>query len=224
MANTQSLDLESSSSQYASRAANALFDFGTGPFTLECWFKRESTTFGGFLVKSTTDSAGYVLRNDNGTVVFRCGNGTNQDSTDAYTLNDTSWHHFAGVRDGSKLHLYVDTVEVGTAATDNARNTDTAGNVVIGPYRSEDLAINFSDGLIDEVRIWSDARTPTEIASNWKKDVTGQTGLVAYWKLNGAWTDESGNSLTLSNSGSPSFSTTVPFPDYLTDSGFFAFL
>ena len=41
------------------------------------------------------------------------------------------------------------------------------------------------DGLIDEVRIWNDKRTSTEISNNYQTQLNGnEAGLVAYWMLN----------------------------------------
>ncbi|HOS41940.1 MAG TPA: hypothetical protein PLG31_19595, partial [Spirochaetota bacterium] len=40
-------------------------------------------------------------------------------------------------------------------------------------------------GRIDDVRIWSDARSDVEIAANYNAELVGnEAGLVAYWKFN----------------------------------------
>ena len=55
------------------------------------------------------------------------------------------------------------------------------------------------DGKIDELRIWNDARTVTEIKSNIFKELDGnEANLTAYYKMS----DGSGTSLTDNSSNS----------------------
>jgi len=58
------------------------------------------------------------------------------------------------------------------------------------------FASNFScfNGLFDELRVWSVARTRDEIMTTYTKAVVGnEPGLVGYWKLQGDCHDYSGN-------------------------------
>lgn len=72
---------------------------------------------------------------------------------------------------------------------------------------------NFIHSLVDDVRIWNVERTESQISVNNNKVLTGgETGLVAYYKLDNAVTDSqtSGlNNLTANNA--PTYSTTIAF-------------
>ena len=60
--------------------------------------------------------------------------------------------------------------------------------------------------------MWSDIRTASEIADNAGVELTGSEGnLVGYWKLNNDYTDETSNGNDLTASGSPVFSTNIPW-------------
>lgn len=63
------------------------------------------------------------------------------------------------------------------------------------------------DGLIDEVRVWNDIRTQTEVEDNMLTSLTGsESGLVAYWNLNNNADDLTSNGNDLTLSGSPTYS------------------
>lgn len=75
---------------------------------------------------------------------------------------------------------------------------------------------DFFEGLIDDARLFSDIRTPTELS--FYKDIelsATEGGLQAYYKFNNASTDLTANSNDLTVSGA-TYSTTVPFLDSST--------
>ena len=114
--------------------------------------------------------------------LWNSGNGT--ESTNAVKVNvisdsaiSTGWHFFVctysapadATTAADGMILYVDGVAVGSAATNNASYTsmiDTATKVRIGSQLSAAAANeNFFEDKIDEVSIFSDVLTPTEVAS-----------------------------------------------------------
>ena len=104
---------------------------------------------------------------------------------DAFPLN--TWQHVAFVADGDSLYLYRNGIVVaGPVDYDNTLK-NTFNYLALGA-KSDDSGGNAGytwDGKIDEVRIWSDARTLSEIRANMYKELTGsETNLVAYYKLN----------------------------------------
>ncbi|MFT7231253.1 MAG: hypothetical protein ACI8TA_000459, partial [Cyclobacteriaceae bacterium] len=102
--------------------------------------------------------------------------------TPAY-FTDGDWHHVAGVYDGTDIRIYVDGVETGTptAKTGNLVH-NTSGHSNIGAYNNG--ALEFFNGGIDEVRIWSTARTAGEILTNVNTTLTVVTGLEASYNFN----------------------------------------
>jgi hypothetical protein len=68
-------------------------------------------------------------------------------------------------------------------------------------------------------RVWSDIRSEAEIQTNYQRELAGnEDNLVAYWKLNNNYLDETTNDNDLTASGSPVFSDNVPFADKTTTS------
>jgi len=73
-------------------------------------------------------------------------------------------------------------------------------------------ARNFYDGLIDEVRVWNTERTVAQFLANKDLEIaTNSAGLAAYYQLDNNYDDSTSNANNLTASGSPSFTTSVPF-------------
>ena len=103
------------------------FDFGTGDFTLECWFWPEGTQATNaplFSSRTTTiapNSGGFELRDNGSGAMFvqarPYGNSSdfliNNSSPTSYTAN--AWNHFAVVRNGNILSLYLNGSSTGSA-------------------------------------------------------------------------------------------------------------
>ena len=74
----------------------------------------------------------------------------------------STWTHLAMTWDQTALRLYVDGAEVASQPA-TAALTNSTGAVRIG---GNSVASQFFSGLIDEVRIYNDARTAAEIAAD----------------------------------------------------------
>ena len=225
--NTNSIDLELSSSQYLSITdANQTGLDLASDFTIEAWVKTESTpaASGTLEIFDKYTSAGdnrsyrFYYQNNAGTMKIV----VNTSSTGAagqvinhffnYTLTNGTWFHLAMTYDlsaGTAL-LYVNGVSQGSVSGGNTSIYNGTGAVNIGAI-NEGTALYF-DGLIDDVRVWSDKRTQQEVQDNMSVELVGdEAGLVAYWKLNDSLLDETSNDNDLTNNNSATFSTDVPF-------------
>ena len=105
--------------------------------------------------------------------------------------NTDTWYHLAWVKEGTEFRFYVDGQLVHTR-TGVPLNLQTNSAYNIG--RND----NNMEGFIDEVRIWSVARTQAEIQANMNLELTGsESGLDAYYNFNEgngtALTDLTGN-------------------------------
>ncbi|MEQ9466760.1 MAG: LamG-like jellyroll fold domain-containing protein [Ekhidna sp.] len=97
-------------------------------------------------------------------------------------IADGDWHHVAmtfqhGVASGTQF--YVDGEPAGTALT----FTDQIASIESLNIGSN-VSNQFWDGEIDEVRVWSVVKTPTEIVQNYSRTITSGTGLVASYDFN----------------------------------------
>jgi len=234
MANTKSLDLELSSSQNATiaDASQTGLDLSED-LTIECWIKLEQTASGigaqVTMVSKADGGAGkrfyafYLRSADNLLGIDISDDGTANDGhflkwkgTTAFTTTGV-WYHIAVTLDLSSetCIFYVDGVaENGTVDYGTALGISLAGNDIsfkVGSFQDNGTADKFFDGLIDEVRVWSDVRTPTEIDDNKAVELVGnEAGLVGYWKFNDSALDETANNNDLTLSGSPSYSADIP--------------
>ncbi len=166
--------------------------------SIEAWVYLEANGTYQSIVSKLEHSGsreGYeLLINNTSQIMFSVGNNWSDwsSATSSTTLSINTWYHIAGTYDGSTIRIYINGVEDGNASyTNGITNSIYALNLARRPNGSQ-----YFTGKLDEVKIWSDARTSTEIQNNMNTDVTGQSNLVAYYKMS----DGTGTSLT-DNSG-----------------------
>lgn len=228
MANTHSLDLELSSSQYAYAADSASLSV-TQSLTIECGVNFESLTsvdqiIHTFVAKYDADnnarSYAFGMRHSGG-VLNLYMNISSDGQINAnnlklipWTPSTATWYHVAWVYDHTvpSYIAYVNGVKQGNTQTPQSTSIHNNNSQLrIGAFQVADPSAYLLDGKIDEVRIWNYARTAGQILEFKDKQINiPQTGLVACYNLNNALTDTSGNTNTLTLVGSPSFSTTIP--------------
>lgn len=206
---TQSLDLESGSSQYASDSSLTGISF-TDDYTVEALVKPESRTLGTVLSRWDGGTNGWrVIINQIGQILIQ---GVSGGTTDYATSNQSvpigEWSHIAATLDMSAgtATIYINGASVPLAYTNGAGTSLAQGtaNLQLGAANSTD----FFDGKIAEVRLWNAVRTAAQIRDNAGKHLTGsETNLIGYWKLDNSYNDSTSNANHLSASGSPVFST-----------------
>jgi len=98
-------------------------------------------------------------------------------------LVSDKWYHVAGTYDGDVLKVYLDGVLVGEKQI-GSYTINTQDALVFGYHDVSGWNYNFS-GEIDEVRIWSVARTEAEIQNTMYREIDSGSGLVAVWHFNG---------------------------------------
>jgi gliding motility-associated-like protein len=110
----------------------------------------------------------------------------------AGSMDLDTWYHIAGTYDGSFVRYYVNgCLIVSQPATGNiVTNNHIAAIGNISNGANEQFY-----GNIDEVRIWSVARTPAELSNNMNDlpNPTTQIGLEAYYKFDGDVLNLQGN-------------------------------
>ena len=161
-----------------------------GIFTMEAWFKT-SASVGGPIVgfNDNTSNTGvvshdrYIYTLNDGKITFGVHNGSVANYlTTTNSYNDGKYHHVAATYSGATgMNLYVDGVLV--ASNNVTGSVAYNGYWKIGGMANWGTNVYFN-GTIDEVRIWSTARTATEIQNNLYNDVSPTaTGLTNYFKF-----------------------------------------
>ncbi|KKK56835.1 hypothetical protein LCGC14_3060550 [marine sediment metagenome] len=230
MANTHSIDLEAGSSHYLEAADSASLDI-IDDISIEAWIKLETLAdgaVGGFMIvtKLNSGDSSYQLSlveqpndaNNYNRLNFEFRNGANattgQSNVNTFVPADAgTWFHVAVTADvsASTMIFYVDGVAKTTTylAQDATDMANVAAPVRIGASHTPPQ--QFFDGKVDDVRIWADIRTASEIDDNKSTESPAGDNLKAHWKLNNDLLDSSGNLNTLTNPNSAPFVTDVPF-------------
>lgn len=222
--NTHSIDLERGSSQYLTRADTASLSI-TGDVTIEAWINVESTLSTGQVhnivnkFRSGDNNRSYIFRYRESSGIklqlVVSDDGINAEVLQiAHTPSLGVWYHVAVSWDASAslAKFYINGTQTGGDQTGAMTSIFDSGSDFRIGATAETSPDGFFDGLIDEVRVWNDIRTPTEITNNKDIELTGsEGGLVGYWKLNSSLADETSNANNLSNINSALFSTNTPF-------------
>jgi hypothetical protein len=183
---------------------------GASTLTMEAWIYVESYgSFPTIIAKTESNSNTVGITLDNGTGVLTAltrngASGAGQDglgkTTTTVSLN--TWTHVAMVFDGTqsgnseRLKFYINGVEEALTYSNTIPATlpNTSDNLTIGRYSSGGF---YFDGSIEEVRIWSTARSGTDIATYYQNEVIGSNSdLIAYYKLNQGEADGTNTNVT----------------------------
>jgi hypothetical protein len=160
--------------------------------TVEAWIRLSSSSGDQAVISKYRHNS-----NDNLDDTFYLGvlNGTGRwqlNSGDSYSVvngnikvDDGFWLHVAGTWNGSTMRLYIDGVlDVSLAYAGSGQTNDVDTPITIGRSVNVGTPAWFLDGQIDDVRVWSVARSQTEIQTLMNRSLSGnEVGLLAYWDL-----------------------------------------
>lgn len=173
----------------------AQYDFGTGDFTVEAWFR---SSIGGEIISSYPTNGdpkahGFRLQLEDGqvrvAVLNRDGSSRHVGRTSGTGANDGEWHHVAFVRRQGQFLVTLDGVSqvVNLATDDQAQNLAIGGEsaLTIGAFIFPDVKPRaFFRGQIREVRVWNHAVDVVNIAMNRDVELTGmEARLKGLWRL-----------------------------------------
>ena len=166
------------SGQYVDIDRAATVPRGNSPYTIEAWIKPTSMGSYGIIGWGGYGggSAANALRlKPTGLINYWLGN-----DLEVTTANLAgAWHHVAATCDGTTRTLYLDGVAVGSDQP-GPHNVPDARNLRIGSTNSGE----FFNGLIDEVRVWSVARTAGQLSAGRGLVLPANSaGLLAYYRL-----------------------------------------
>ena len=97
-------------------------------------------------------------------------------------INTGNWVHVAVVKNGTTSTLYINGVSEASGTIDRALALSTFDIGNLNEHGSQQN--RYFPGLIDEVRIWSTARTQSELQASMNKELAGnESGLAHYYKM-----------------------------------------
>jgi len=176
-----------------------LLDHNFSNFTFECWINVPTYDGNVHYISNQQNAAIYLGDYSSGVMSSWATGLTPVDAAssivgDQPSLNTDEWHHFAITFDGSSQKIIIDGVLVGDVATTGTVTLDNVTyNLGMNIGARYTGSTQFVQGLMDEVRVWTIARTPEEI-DTYKNELIGpQSGLVGYWRFDGNSSDFSGN-------------------------------
>ena len=174
---------------------NDYIDCGTinlsgSAITLECWVYvdqfKGGTDISSIMGTETGGHSAFLRFGDGGwsddkvQFVLEIGSQTKLNGNTA--LQEDTWYHIAGVYDGSSMKIYINGI---LDASKNQTGSFTSNSL----FTIANNSGRYLNGTVDEARVWSDARSETEIRQNMYRELSdpgSETHLTAYYKLNSA--------------------------------------
>lgn len=200
-----SLDFDGTNDEITLGEMNALDNVGT--FTIETWIKETEKVGTNAYFWSTGNSANdnmyFVRQTSNNRWFLNMTTGGSSAQVIVTAAINADWTHFAIVYDGSeaaadRVKIYFDGVAQSTTISGTVPTTTptVSGDFLIGISSWFNLGDNY-DGIMDEFRIWSTARTAGEISANMNDEITSNTSdLIAYYKMNQGNADQTNTNVT----------------------------
>lgn len=170
-------------------------------FTLSGWMYLDSAVpDGGFYNMffkgeqgdpANTNYAFSVTSDQNLSIFYEYGSGTNVTLLGTTSIATQTWYHFLSTYDGTDLKLYINGVEEATLAESNAPETSDQA-LYIGTNQSNSTFVN---GSIDDLRIYNRALTSGEVNDLYEAErpLAITEGLIASYEFTGDANDGSGN-------------------------------
>jgi hypothetical protein len=175
--------------EFLSIPHNDDYNIGDG-FTIEAWIFanewQQASWQGSILNKDNQGpDRGYAFRcGDNGILSFVMSvDNTWEEAFTGQIMNVNQWHHVAVVINDGTITLYID--GQASASHSFSGTPSAASDLPLNIGASPGFGSRHFNGVIDEVRIWNDARTQTELVDNMTVDLSGnEANLVGYFPMN----------------------------------------
>ena len=151
---TASFDFDGSNN-YIESATSPIYNIGTQPFTLECFFRPINTNNQGslvYLMNDTTNVFGTFIYNtnnslgvyDNSWITGNAGSGSNHN-----ILSGGTWYYMSIARDSSTLRVFIDGSQIFSEAN---TNNYTTNKIVVGGGHQFTTS-TYLNGHIQDVRL-----------------------------------------------------------------------
>jgi hypothetical protein len=173
---------------------------GNNSFTVEAWIlpaDSMSATTGTIFAK--TDMVQYEIASGTFQAIFNAsGGGWRGSISTSIKARLGEWQHVAFAKSTNTLSLYLngqlvyqltDATNIPTALNNTSTYTSVGSNPWNGSINQTSPAGNLFAGGMDEVKVWTTARTQSEIQISMRSKVASNSaGLASYWDFNGGAT------------------------------------
>ena len=192
------------------------YSFGSGDFTVEGWFNLNSTSAAQTIVSvwdyENSQRSWQIEANSSGGLGFSVSpNGSS--STDTVGSNCVyagQWTHFAGVRDGNTLRLFVNGTQVATSSFTGSLYDNTNDKLFIGILNG---SANITTGKISNIRVVKGTAVYTSSFKPPYEPLTNITNTKLLCCNDSSTTGSTVTSGTITANGNPTASTDSPFDD-----------
>lgn len=186
-------------------------DVVTDNFTISGWVKPTDASDFGIIMSKYDDNTTYksdrvfriVISGSVCICTIKTSSGNNlATSTTTTTLSDGEWFHFSFTNDGSNLKGYINGVLEDTDSTASGSLNSSNQNFLIGAQYVNTVVDNEFGGNIDEVGIWNEALTASEVAQIYNGSkanfdlsqngggYTSASNLQAWWRMGDGTLDD----------------------------------
>jgi len=168
---------------------STLGNFGSGDFTIEYWIKASgfSTAANSFILGKREVCSFGSFWNMYVTTAGKLGwegldSGASSYLNSTTTIADNNWYHVAITRSTGLISMYINGgLEATISIITTAAFTNTA-DLLIGDNPCTQFGAPVAGGLLDEIRIWSSARTSMQLIDSLSCTLAGtETDLSAYY-------------------------------------------
>jgi hypothetical protein len=166
------------------------FNLGTSDFTIETWIKPSASS-NGYIISNRTFEPNqpgnwFVLsRQASGFIAFEMaasGSPSYLPMISNSTVSINVWSHIAVVRSGTVITIYINGVADKIVNDSFVRNLSTGNYSLFGGFPQFNAA--WFNGALNETRIWTVARTASQILMNRDTELNAQAGLRALYHFN----------------------------------------
>lgn len=150
------------------------FDFPY--YTIEVWFETKKTGVAQAILSAITDDDKHgillIVNNPGQARYFHMNPRTGKyfNLLSENFVNDGKEHHLAAVMSNTEIAMYLDGVKVASNPF-NAEPFEINLNIFLGQHLP-DTAVHPFYGKIGKVRIWNEAKTPTEIKNSYEEGMS----------------------------------------------------
>lgn len=198
----------------------------TSSLTISIWVKANGGSEASFVDSKAGGFNGYALQQSSSNPSFAAfsvaNNSADQTVTGDVVINDSSWHHVAGVFDSGTLRLFVDGLLDNTASASFTSLTAPTRPTTIGSSATGGTRFN---GTLDEVVIYNRTLNESEIYNLWAyENLLDRIGLSTrayrffvvvnnsgpYWKNQSQAVETIGNELVKLNFTELGYGANIP--------------